>query len=351
MNKIIISILMILTIFLSACSQVDSVKELKIYECAEPRSDPAATTCPADEDSVCANVQVQCIKAPCDPIKQTFRNSCQACLEKTVLSYTEGACEDAVNQPKACTEDAKVCDDGTSVVRDANNNCEFYPCPESSGSGEAKIYVSEDLEQCKLIRYMCEGGKEPFSDDKGCGCQTALASTCGNGVCDAGEADSCPACYNSTPPCLAPCTAGTCNSDCTENTGSGKLQANECTNPRQQACTKEYMPVCGWYNQDIKCVKYPCAANFGNKCEACANSQVEYWTTGACPTGDVTLAQQCSDIDGTWIDDAKECVGITEKECTGLGGTFNECASACRNDPNAEVCTMQCVQVCQFKQV
>ena len=28
-----------------------------------------------------------------------------------------------------CTEDAKTCPDGTIVVRDPNNNCEFHPCP------------------------------------------------------------------------------------------------------------------------------------------------------------------------------------------------------------------------------
>lgn len=29
----------------------------------------------------------------------------------------------------ACTMDAKICDDGSSVGRDPNNNCEFYACP------------------------------------------------------------------------------------------------------------------------------------------------------------------------------------------------------------------------------
>ena len=37
---------------------------------------------------------------------------------------------------------------------------------------------------------------------------------CGNGICEAGEADYCPPCVYSNPPCMAPCTAGTCNQDC-----------------------------------------------------------------------------------------------------------------------------------------
>lgn len=43
-----------------------------------------------------------------------------------------------------------------------------------------------------------------------------------------------------------------------------------------------------------------------------------------------------------------ECLGIDAKTCQEIGGTFNECASACRHEPNAEVCTMQCVQVCEI---
>ena len=60
-------------------------------------------TCTADErkadlcaeifDPVCALVQIQCIKAPCNPVKQTFSNSCEACKNQLVQSYTAGACE------------------------------------------------------------------------------------------------------------------------------------------------------------------------------------------------------------------------------------------------------------------
>ncbi len=42
---------------------------------------------------VCAQVQVECVTAPCNPVPQTFGNSCFACAEERVLSYTNGACE------------------------------------------------------------------------------------------------------------------------------------------------------------------------------------------------------------------------------------------------------------------
>ena len=48
-------------------------------------------------------------------------------------------------------------------------------------------------------------------------------------------------------------------------------------------CIQEYKPVCGWFNENIKCIKYPCAETFSNSCFACLNEDVEYWTDGECP--------------------------------------------------------------------
>ena len=41
---------------------------------------------------VCAQVQVECITTPCEPVAETFSNSCFACANDRVLSYTNGAC-------------------------------------------------------------------------------------------------------------------------------------------------------------------------------------------------------------------------------------------------------------------
>ena len=43
-------------------------------------------------DPVCAKVNIQCIKAPCDPVRQTFSNDCEACRNPLVESYTKGEC-------------------------------------------------------------------------------------------------------------------------------------------------------------------------------------------------------------------------------------------------------------------
>lgn len=39
-----------------------------------------------------------------------------------------------VNKPIACTQEAKLCPDGSAVGRDPNNNCEFFSCPNKGSS-------------------------------------------------------------------------------------------------------------------------------------------------------------------------------------------------------------------------
>lgn len=41
---------------------------------------------------VCGQVQVECFTTPCEPVPETFSNSCFACMNERVISYTEGAC-------------------------------------------------------------------------------------------------------------------------------------------------------------------------------------------------------------------------------------------------------------------
>ncbi|WP_067515863.1 hypothetical protein [Endozoicomonas ascidiicola] len=57
----------------------------------------------------------------------------------------------------------------------------------------------------------------------------------------------------------------------------------------------------------------------------------------------------CISVEGNkWVTEHKECEYMDENTCTDLGGEFNACASACRNDPEAEICIMMCVPVCGF---
>ena len=44
-----------------------------------------------------------------------------------VLAFGIFGCTD--NAPKACTMEAKLCQDGSAVGRNSSNNCEFDSCP------------------------------------------------------------------------------------------------------------------------------------------------------------------------------------------------------------------------------
>jgi heat shock protein HslJ len=60
-------------------------------------SEPVA--CTMEYAPVCGKVQVQCIKAPCDPVPETFANRCMA-VAGHATDIREGACESVATAPK-----------------------------------------------------------------------------------------------------------------------------------------------------------------------------------------------------------------------------------------------------------
>ena len=93
-------------------------------------------------------------------------------------------------------------------------------------------FVSEDPQQCATLRFTCEEGFEAFNDERGCGCTPIV---------------------------------------------EGKKVPIYCEDPRPEVCTREYMPVCGFLENAQG------SLTAGNKCEACANPQVDYYVEGVCP--------------------------------------------------------------------
>lgn len=66
------------------------------------------------------------------------------------------------------------------------------------------------------------------------------------------------------------------------------------------------------------------------------------------PIVETDLEQNCISSNGKWLEEYKECEGIPQTQCESLGGTFNECGSACRHNPEAEACILMCVPYCAF---
>jgi len=115
------------------------------------------------------------------------------------------------------------------------------------------------------------------------------------------------------------------------------------------ACTREYMPVCGLIQ--VQCVTTPCdplPTTYSNKCMAEAAGATDI-TEGVC--GLVELKEICENTEGAnWVEGYNECEYLSEDDCNSVSGRFFECGSACRNDPVAEACTMQCVPYCAIEE-
>lgn len=59
------------------------------------------------------------------------------------------------------------------------------------------------------------------------------------------------------------------------------------------------------------------------------------------------VAQACRESGGKWVAESNECEIDDKGWCAARGGTFNACASLCRNAKQpVAACPMMCVPVC-----
>lgn len=189
------------------------------------------------------------------------------------------------------------------------------PMNPGTGIDESLLtFVSTDPQECSLIRFTCADGKVPFSDERGCGCAPSAPSVPSEGT-------------------------------------SSPIDAVFCEEPRPEACTREYMPVCGFKsNGDF--------FTAGNKCEACANSAVDYYVPGACDALDNQAQETLLQYVST---DPEECALILYYCAEGMVGFSDESGCGCKPDPELfkkvpvyceeprpEICTLEYMPVCGF---
>ena len=85
-----------------------------------------------------------------------------------------------IQQPAACTEEAKACPDGTTVGRNPALNCEFDPCPspECKGEGETIPVIASPPSCCPSLELI------PPREENWLGIAGYCTAKCGNGTCD-----------------------------------------------------------------------------------------------------------------------------------------------------------------------
>ncbi len=99
-----------------------------------------------------------------------------------------------------------------------------------------------------------------------------------------------------------------------------------------------------WYN--LACTKKACVEREQRECLQYVEMEEEMIDLNM-----DQVAILCEDQWGTRDVMYHECHGIDAMMCEEYGGRFEECGSACRHDPEAEICTLQCVIYCDFSQL
>ena len=129
-----------------------------------------------------------------------FPSQCSSCSKNICSSCGNGICEDGEDDSIGC----KPCTTG---------DCPKIACFPGSCPKDCKAECKSDSDCPPIACIAAPCPKISCVDGK---CQ--IPTKCGNGICEDGEADDCPACTKSIPPCAIACKAGNCPQDCKAKT-------------------------------------------------------------------------------------------------------------------------------------
>jgi len=155
-----------------------------------------------------------------------------------VLGFLINACAPVNDQKKSkepifCPADQQECPDGSSVSRDPNNNCQFFPCPTD------KNFVCITDDDCvKVARGCCncyQGGKAIALTKKAAQeWEARLATQCREVACP-GVISNDPSCF-AQPKCV--------NNQCVL-TSENENRENNCATYRRDGKAEEHCATCG----------------------------------------------------------------------------------------------------------
>ena len=96
-QKTLLSIVLIIIIFFITFFIFNNIlnkdaedNETEMFDCSDESRN--VDSCANIYSPVCGLVHIQCIQAPCNPVLETFPNSCVACSNSLVEYYTKGEC-------------------------------------------------------------------------------------------------------------------------------------------------------------------------------------------------------------------------------------------------------------------